>query len=113
MSSTSIRQRLGWALTGVHRDASSAAWPALTVLAGAAVAVGVLWQPLVTGAALALLLLAGVFGVGGESRLPRLFLGCFGVVLAGYAFLGRGFAYLGVWPVFVGELSARDGSARS
>jgi hypothetical protein len=34
----------------------------------------------------------------------RLFLLCLGVLLAGYAFLGRGFAHLGVPPVYLGEL---------
>ncbi len=36
-------------------------------------------------------------------RLPGLFLACLGFVLAGYAFGGRTFAYLGYPPVFVGE----------
>ena len=34
----------------------------------------------------------------------RLFLICLGVLLAGYAFLGRGFAHLGVPPIYLGEM---------
>ncbi|HEX7629055.1 MAG TPA: hypothetical protein VF431_01810, partial [Candidatus Methylomirabilis sp.] len=33
----------------------------------------------------------------------RLFLLCLGIILIGYAFLGRGFAHLGVPPVYLGE----------
>jgi hypothetical protein len=33
----------------------------------------------------------------------RLFLLCLGILLAGYAFLGRGFAHLGVPPLYLGE----------
>lgn len=33
-----------------------------------------------------------------------LFLGALGVLLLGYAFFGRGFAYLGVAPIYVGEM---------
>jgi hypothetical protein len=37
-------------------------------------------------------------------HLAPFFLGFLGVVLAGYAFFGRGFAYLGVSPLYIGEL---------
>ena len=37
-------------------------------------------------------------------RLPRIFLASLGCLLLGYAFLGRGFAYIGVPPIYVGEL---------
>ena len=37
-------------------------------------------------------------------ELPRAFLGCLGIVLLGYAFLAKSFAYLGVPPVFIGEV---------
>jgi len=43
------------------------------------------------------------------ARLPNLFLGFAGVLLAGYAFLGRGFAYLGVPPIYVGEVGLAFG----
>ncbi|CAN5151582.1 hypothetical protein BH23GEM2_BH23GEM2_11510 [soil metagenome] len=35
---------------------------------------------------------------------PRMFLGAMAAVLIGYPFLGRGFAYIGVPPVFIGEI---------
>jgi hypothetical protein len=41
--------------------------------------------------------------------LSRLFLAGLGIVLVGYAFLGRGFAYLGVPPIFVGEIALAFG----
>jgi len=37
--------------------------------------------------------------------LPKLFLAFVGTLLAGYAFLGRGFAYLGFRPIYIGELA--------
>jgi len=45
-----------------------------------------------------------VIAVLHASRLPQLFLGVVGGLLAGYAFLGRGFAYLGAPPVYIGEV---------
>ncbi|PYE55733.1 O-antigen ligase family protein [Deinococcus yavapaiensis] len=39
------------------------------------------------------------------SRLPSVALTLVGVCLVGYAFLGRGFAYVGVPPLFIGEIS--------
>jgi hypothetical protein len=44
------------------------------------------------------------FGAFFARRLPRLFLAVLGVLLLGYAFFGRSFAYLGVPPLFVGEM---------
>jgi hypothetical protein len=38
-----------------------------------------------------------------DLAIVRLFLLCLGILLIGYAFLGRGFAHLGVPPVYVGE----------
>jgi O-antigen ligase/polysaccharide polymerase Wzy-like membrane protein len=64
---------------------------AAAVAASPWVAVGI---ALVTGAALLLV----------ARWLPGLFLVAAGVLLAGYAFLGRSFAYLGVAPVYVGEI---------
>ncbi|ULH17593.1 O-antigen ligase family protein (plasmid) [Deinococcus sp. KNUC1210] len=79
--------------------------PAAGVLAGlAALALGALsvTQPL-AAAALALLtfLLAAVLFL--YAHLPRLALGALGLCLIGYALFGRGFAYLGVAPLYVGE----------
>lgn len=39
-----------------------------------------------------------------RQALPRFFLGALAVLLAGYAFFGKGFAYLGLAPLYVGEL---------
>lgn len=39
------------------------------------------------------------------NRTIEFFLYFLGVVLAGYAFLGKGFAYLGYFPVFIGEIT--------
>lgn len=78
-------------------------WLTATVLA-IAVAAGalVVWSPFQAAGALAgacLIVSATTFG----SRLPQLFLRCMGILLAGYAFLGRGFAYIGVPPIYIGE----------
>ncbi len=47
---------------------------------------------------------AVAFTVYLAAKVPRMFLGALAVILVGYAFLGRAFAYLGVPPLFVGEL---------
>jgi len=49
-------------------------------------------------------LLALSLGLAFARAMPRVFLICLGWLLVGYAFMGRGFAYIGVPPVFVGEL---------
>jgi hypothetical protein len=79
------------------------AWPAGAALMLAPFA-GVLtaFAPLVgviSAVGIAGMTLAVVF----PSRLPRVFLGVLGLVLFGYTFLGKGFAYLGFAPVFIGE----------
>ncbi|RMF59464.1 MAG: O-antigen ligase domain-containing protein [Calditrichaeota bacterium] len=38
-------------------------------------------------------------------KLDRIFLGFLSLILIGYAFGGKGFAYLGIYPVFVGEVA--------
>jgi hypothetical protein len=43
-------------------------------------------------------------GVRLMARMPQVFLAALGIALVGYAILGRGFAYLGVRPLFVGEV---------
>jgi len=80
-------------------------WLLAAVLA-IAVAVGAVLpgRPLATAGALAGLCLV-VIAVLHASRLPYLFLGVLGGLLAGYAFLGRGFAYLGVPPIYIGEVA--------
>ena len=42
--------------------------------------------------------------VGVRRVIPTLFLASLGILLACYAFFGKSFAYLGVAPIFVGEL---------
>lgn len=49
-------------------------------------------------------ILAALWLVVQGQRLPMMFLGALGFILAGYAFLSRGFAHVGVPPVYVGEL---------
>jgi hypothetical protein len=50
-----------------------------------------------------------IFALVLKRCLSSLFLACLGIVLLGYAFLGRGFAYLGVHPIYVGEIVALSG----
>jgi hypothetical protein len=68
-----------------------------------ALGAGVIWHPVATAAA-ATGAFAIIIGLWCGSRLPKSFLAILGIVLIGYAFLGRGFAYLGVPPLFVGEM---------
>jgi len=44
-----------------------------------------------------------------RTQLPQLFLSVLGMCLLGYAFLGRGFAYLGAPPMYVGEITLSFG----
>jgi hypothetical protein len=61
------------------------------------------------GAAFALMLLAlGLFAVLG-ARLVQVFLGVLVVALFGYAYLGRGFSYIGFPPMYVGEMTLAIG----
>ncbi|CAM3517231.1 O-antigen ligase family protein [Deinococcus frigens] len=81
-------------------------WPVWLVLLVAALLVGLLAvkQPLLAGAVTVLVvLLAGV--TRAWDRLSQLALGFIGVSLIGYAFLGKGYSYIGVAPLFVGELA--------
>lgn len=48
--------------------------------------------------------LVGLFLLLVGRRLPRLFLGALAVILVLYAFFGRGIAYLGVSPIYMGEM---------
>ena len=77
-------------------------WLLVGAVAGGLV-IGVLWQPLLAAGMVACLVSLAVAALPGI--LPsHSVLGLLGVVLAGYAFLGRGFAYLGVPPIYIGEI---------
>ena len=60
-------------------------------------------------APLAAIALAGVVVAIGlvalGRRLPEVFLATVAIILVGYASMGRGFAYLGVPPLYVGEIA--------
>jgi hypothetical protein len=83
----------------------SADWRPLAVIAALCVVLGlvVTRMPLV---ALGLSVPCAVFAVGLAipATLRRLFLRLLGLLLIGYAFAGRTFAYLGVPPVFMGDV---------
>ena len=49
--------------------------------------------------------LVGSVTVALRAQLPRLALSFLGICLLGYALLGKGFAYIGVPPLFVGEMA--------
>ncbi len=66
------------------------------VLVGAGQSYGAIMLTVPAGCVLALLCTA--------KHLPRIFLTAVSIILLGYAFLGRGFAYLGIPPVYIGEL---------
>ena len=79
--------------------------PATSILVlGGFVAAAVVWHPAaaVAGVAAGLALLVAHCSPAGAERL---FLQILGVVLVGYALLGRSFAGLGLPPVYVGELA--------
>jgi len=66
-------------------------------------AAGVAWNPLfLTGAVIAGIVL--YYGFLFPARLQYAWALSLGAILAGYAFLDRGFAYVGVPPLYVGEL---------
>lgn len=72
-------------------------------IAATAIGLGLTWKPaVIVGSAFALAALATTLLVG--KRLARPFLLTLGLLLLGYAFVGRGFAYFGVPPLYVGEL---------
>jgi len=77
---------------------------------GGTVAVGAatVWNPWATVGAMGVVF-ALTLGVFFARRLPRFFLGLLGLLLIGYAFFGRSFAYLGAPPVFVGEMALAVG----
>lgn len=80
-------------------------WMPLALLIAGSIAVGaaISETPLVVlGALFGILTLA--LGWVFRDHLPRLFLLALGIALLGYAFFDRAFSYLGVPPIFVGEM---------
>jgi hypothetical protein len=79
-------------------------WPTAGVIAAAPIAgTLVVVNPragLVSAAALSIISFAAYY----RTRLPGMFLVLVGISLFGYTFLGKGFAYFGVSPLFAGEL---------
>lgn len=71
----------------------------LSVLIGLAI----LWYPAIA-IILVISLVAMTCGLWWLPKLPDIFLGSLGILLVGYAFGGRSFAYLGIPPLFVGEI---------
>jgi hypothetical protein len=90
------------ALEGIdgRRAASLIALLVVAIALGVGTAFDPLVSALVVGLAVATI---GVVLVG--DRIGDVFLGALAVMLAGYAFLDRSFAYLGVSPLYLGELA--------
>ena len=84
-------------------------FPAWPLLLGAALLALLAAAVSVRSPTLGILLGIGVFAlavaVALRPLLPRIALSALGICLLGYAFLGKGFAYLGAPPLYVGELS--------
>lgn len=79
-------------------------WLLLVALAAAAlIGLGLAFDPLST-TVLVIAVVALGHGLLVMRRLDEHWLRCLGVALVGYASLGRGFAYIGYPPVFLGEL---------
>jgi len=78
---------------------SATALLGVALMLGASVVVSP-WLPVGGAAAL----LAVWTGLRYADSLPQRFLSALGILLAGYLFMGRGFAYVGVPPVFIGEI---------
>lgn len=75
----------------------------LVLSATTALGIGVAVAPILTALAVATLIaLVGLLLAG--ARVTEVFLGALTVMLIGYAFLSRGFAYVGVAPLYLGEL---------
>lgn len=105
------------ALRARRRGLGQAAWIGAVAVGGAAIALAILVAP---EAALALMgaTFLGTVAIVYPDRLARVAIGFLAFLLVGYAMVGRGFAYLGVPPVFLGEvglalgLAAAAGSGR-
>jgi hypothetical protein len=59
----------------------------------------------VTGAVAIILFLITVYLIHRLNQLPQTYLNFLLFVLAGYMIAGRGFAYLGLYPIFIGEIA--------
>jgi len=82
--------------------------PGALVLALAAGRVGAMGSPFLAAVAAVAFLAIGFYAFLG-TRLRGLFLGFLVIVLAGYAFGGRGFAYMGAAPLYIGEVTLAIG----
>jgi hypothetical protein len=79
-------------------------WGAVAALLAASLAGALVVLEPTAGVAAVAALSVLAFVLYFNARLPGLFLAALGVCLFGYTFLGKGFAYFGVAPLFVGEL---------
>lgn len=92
------------------KEVGPVAWMVILV-GGSALVVGILMQPAVTS-----IMVLALTVLGFLARHPRwspriVFPVAVCGLLAGYALFGRAFAYVGVWPVFVGEMVLAIGLA--
>lgn len=79
-------------------------WPTAGVIAVAPIAGTLTVVSPRAGLISAAVLSVVVFAMHYRQRLPQMFLVLVGVSLFGYTFLGKGYAYIGVSPIFIGEL---------
>ncbi len=101
------RPRARMNAAGVFREqlgGKGYAFCAVAVGLSAIVAFGAVWAPSLL-AAIVLLVMSFAIGMLPTELSGRLCLALVGVLLAGYAFLGRSFAYIGVPPLYVGEIT--------
>lgn len=82
--------------------------PGALLVALVAGRVGAMGSPFLAAILIVLFAAAGFYAFLG-TRLRVVFLGALAVVLAGYAFGGRGFAYFGVAPLYIGEMTLAIG----
>jgi len=83
-------------------------WGALGVVAAGGIGVSSVLYPVPTVAG-ATVVCSFVYALMLRRYLPGMFLVTLGILLLGYASLGRGFAYLGMAPVYVGEMTLAFG----
>jgi hypothetical protein len=79
-------------------------WPVAGAVAAAPIAGTLTVVSPRTGLLSALALSVVVIATYYRQRLPQIFLVLIGISLFGYTFLGKGYAYFGVSPIFIGEL---------
>ncbi|HXG34265.1 MAG TPA: O-antigen ligase family protein [Bryobacteraceae bacterium] len=75
----------------------------LSFLAAVLISIAVIWSPIAAAAAVALTSTA-IVGAASPTFARRATLQLIGFLLVGYAFFGKAFAYLGVPPVYIGEV---------